>query len=237
MDDENNFSTEDDPISNEWLATYGDLVTLLMCFFVLLYSMAVIDQGKAKQAIASLNKMGILSQQGEISSGVGESILENPAIISEEQQQMDSIHDEVKKIIEQKGLESGIEVKNEPKGVLIRFKDDVIYDVGSAELKPAAKVILAQISDILKKYNKNIRIEGHTDSLPIQSGKYESNWELSSARAISVVKFLSTELPVDKRIKQQSFEVSGYGEFKPIAPNDTEQNMRKNRRIEMLIIK
>jgi len=236
MDDENNFSAEDDPISNEWLATYGDLVTLLMCFFVLLYSMAVIDQGKAKQAIASLNKMGILSQQGEISSGVGESILENPAIISE-QQQMDSIHDEVKKIIDQKNLENDVEVKNEAKGVLIRFKDDVIYDVGSAELKPAAKVILTQISDVLKKYNKNIRIEGHTDSLPIQSGKYESNWELSSARAISVVKFLSSELPLDKRIKQQSFEVSGYGEFRPIAPNDTDQNRQKNRRIEMLIIK
>lgn len=236
MDDENNFSAEDDPISNEWLATYGDLVTLLMCFFVLLYSMAVIDQGKAKQAIASLNKMGILSQQGEISSGVGESILENPAIISE-QQQMDSIHDEVKKIIDQKNLENDVEVKNETKGVLIRFKDDVIYDVGSAELKPAAKVILTQISDVLKKYNKNIRIEGHTDSLPIQSGKYESNWELSSARAISVVKFLSSELPLDKRIKQQSFEVSGYGEFRPIAPNDTDQNRQKNRRIEMLIIK
>jgi chemotaxis protein MotB len=237
MDEENNFSKEDDPISNEWLATYGDLVTLLMCFFVLLYSMAVIDQGKAKQAMASLNKMGVLSQQGDISSGAGDTLLENPAIISEEQKQMDSIHAEVKKIIEQKGLDNDVEVKDEAKGVLIRFKDDVIYDVGSAQLKPDAKVILAQISDVLKKYNKNIRIEGHTDSLPIQSGKYESNWELSSARAISVVKFLSIELPLDKRIKQQSFEVSGYGEFRPIVPNDTEQNRQKNRRIEMLIIK
>lgn len=237
MDEENNFSTEDDPISNEWLATYGDLVTLLMCFFVLLYSMAVIDQGKAKQAISSLNKMGILSQVGDMNSTAGNTILENTEIISEQQQQMDSIHDEVKKIIDQKNLENDVEVKNETKGVLIRFKDDVIYDVGSAELKPAAKVILTQISDVLKKYNKNIRIEGHTDSLPIQSGKYESNWELSSARAISVVKFLSSELPLDKRIKQQSFEVSGYGEFRPIAPNDTDQNRQKNRRIEMLIIK
>jgi chemotaxis protein MotB len=237
MDEENNFSKEDDPISNEWLATYGDLVTLLMCFFVLLYSMAVIDQGKAKQVISSLNKMGILSERGDINSTVGNSILENTAIISQEQQQMDSIHDEVKKIIEQKSLQDDVEVKNEAKGVLIRFKDDLIYDVGSAELKPAAKLILTQISDILKKYNKNIKIEGHTDSLPIQSGKYESNWELSSARAISVVKFLSSELPLDKRIKQQSFEVSGYGEFRPIVPNDTEQNRQKNRRIEMLIIK
>jgi chemotaxis protein MotB len=237
MDEENNFSTEDDPISNEWLATYGDLVTLLMCFFVLLYSMAVIDQGKAKQVISSLNKMGILSERGDINSTVGNSILENTAIISQEQQQMDSIHDEVKKIIEQKSLQDDVEVKNEAKGVLIRFKDDLIYDIGSAELKPGAKVILTQISDILKKYNKSIRIEGHTDNLPIQSGKYESNWELSSARAISVVKFLSSELPIDKRIKQQSFEVSGYGEFRPIVPNDTEQNRQKNRRIEMLIIK
>ncbi|MCB2290553.1 flagellar motor protein MotB [Clostridium sp. CS001] len=237
MDEENNFSTEDDPISNEWLATYGDLVTLLMCFFVLLYSMAVIDEGKAKQAISSLNKMGILSQQGDINSSLSDSILEGTAIISEEQQQMDSIHSEVKKIIEQKNLQNEVEVINEAKGVLIRFKDDVIYDVGSADLKPGAKVILAQISDVLKKYNKNIRVEGHSDNLPIQSGKYESNWELSSARAISVVKFLTSELPLDKRIKEQSFEVSGYGEFKPIVPNDTDQNRQKNRRIEMLIIK
>lgn len=238
MDEENNFTTEDDPISNEWLATYGDLVTLLMCFFVLLYSMAVIDQGKAKQVIDSFNKMGVISQQGNINLTVGNSIVDNnTAMVSQEQQEMDSLHDEVRKIIERKNLQDDVEVKNEPKGVLIRFKDDVIYDTASAELKPGAKVILTQISDILKKYNKNIRIEGHTDNIPIQSGKYESNWELSSARAISVVKFLSSELPPEKCIKQQSFEVSGYGEFRPLVPNDSDENRQKNRRIEMLIIK
>lgn len=238
MDDENNFTTEDEGISNEWLATYGDLVTLLMCFFVLLYSMAVIDQSKAKQVIASLNNMGIVSQKGDIKSSIGDSIENiNATIVEQQGYEMDNIYKEVKKLIEQEKLEDNVEIKNQENGVLIRFKDDIIYDTGSAELKPAAKATLTQISAILKKYNKKIKIEGHTDNIPIQHGKYENNWELSSARAISVVRFLSSEIPVNKRIGQQNFEVSGYGEYRPIAPNDTEQNRQKNRRIEVLIIK
>ncbi|MBU3127749.1 OmpA/MotB family protein [Clostridium tagluense] len=241
MDEENNFDTEDEGINNEWLATYGDLVTLLMCFFVLLYSMAVIDQSKAKQAISSLNNMGILSQKGDIKSSVGNSMLDNKVAIvgsaEKTEQEMDNLYKEVKKIVDKKNLQSSIEVENQAKGVLIRFKDDMIFDTASAELKPGAKVILTQMSDVLKKYNKNIRVEGHSDNIPIKTGKYESNWELSSARAISVVKFLTSEIPPDKRIKEQSFEVAGYGAFRPIVSNDTEKNREKNRRIELIIIK
>ncbi|GCD12305.1 OmpA/MotB family protein [Clostridium tagluense] len=238
MDEENNFDTEDEGINNEWLATYGDLVTLLMCFFVLLYSMAVIDQSKAKQAIASLNNMGAFSQQSGAKPSVGNGILDkNAAIVGSAEQQMDNIYKEVKKIVDKKNLQSSIEVENQPKGVLIRFKDDMIFDTASAELKPGAKAILTQMSDVLKKYNKNIRVEGHSDNIPIKTGKYESNWELSSARAISVVKFLTSEIPPDKRIKEQSFEVAGYGAFRPIVSNDTEKNREKNRRIELIIIK
>ncbi|MCB2298734.1 OmpA/MotB family protein [Clostridium tagluense] len=241
MDDENNFDTEDEGINNEWLATYGDLVTLLMCFFVLLYSMAVIDQSKAKQAISSLNNMGVLSQKGDIKSSVGNSMLDNKVAIvgsaEKTEQEMDNLYKEVKKIVDKKNLQSSIEVENQAKGVLIRFKDDMIFDTASAELKPGAKVILTQMSDVLKKYNRNIRVEGHSDNIPIKTGKYESNWELSSDRAISVVKFLTSEIPPDKRIKEQSFEVAGYGAFRPIVSNDTEKNRQKNRRIELIIIK
>ncbi|MBZ9636309.1 flagellar motor protein MotB [Clostridium sp. FP1] len=238
MDEENNFDTEDEGISNEWLATYGDLVTLLMCFFVLLYSMAVIDQSKAKQAMASLNNMGAFSQQSGTKPSVGNGMLDkNVAIVGSAEQQMDNLYKEVKKIVDKKNLQSSIEVENQAKGVLIRFKDDMIFDTASAELKPGAKVILTQMSDVLKKYNKNIKVEGHSDNIPIKTGKYESNWELSSARAISVVKFLTSEIPPDKRIKEQSFEVAGYGAFRPIVSNDTEKNRQKNRRIELIIIK
>ncbi|MBW9158917.1 OmpA family protein [Clostridium sp. FP2] len=238
MDEENNFDTEDEGINNEWLATYGDLVTLLMCFFVLLYSMAVIDQSKAKQAIASLNNMGAFSQQSGAKPSAGNGMLDkNAAIVGSAEQQMDNIYKEVKKIVDKKNLQSSIEVENQQKGVLIRFKDDMIFDTASAELKPGAKAILTQMSDVLKKYNKNIRVEGHSDNIPIKTGKYESNWELSSARAISVVKFLTSEIPPDKRIKEQSFEVAGYGAFRPIVSNDTEKNREKNRRIELIIIK
>ncbi|MCB2313934.1 OmpA family protein [Clostridium tagluense] len=238
MDEENNFDTEDEGINNEWLATYGDLVTLLMCFFVLLYSMAVIDQSKAKQAIASLNNMGAFSQQSGAKPSVGNGMLDkNAAIVGSAEQQMDNIYKEVKKIVDKKNLQSSIEVENQQKGVLIRFKDDMIFDTASAELKPGAKAILTQMSDVLKKYNKNIRVEGHSDNIPIKTGKYESNWELSSARAISVVKFLTSEIPPDKRIREQSFEVAGYGAFRPIVSNDTEKNREKNRRIELIIIK
>jgi chemotaxis protein MotB len=228
---------DDDAGGGEWLATYGDLVTLLLCFFVLLYSMSTIDNAKFKKAIQAFNSMGIAGQSGSITPGNGDVVEQfNVYNAIEVQQEMESIYKEVKELVDSKGLDKDVQVEKVDAGVLLRFKDEILFDVAQADLKENAKSTLNRLGDILRKYNKMIRIEGHTDNVPIKTSKFRSNWELSTARAISVVRYYTEEIAAEQRINPQKFEVSGYGEYHPIAANDTPQNKQKNRRIELTII-
>lgn len=154
-----------------------------------------------------------------------------------EEKKMDEIYNEVKRIIELEGLNSEIAVKKSERGIGLVFRDDLLFDKGQAVVKPDVKKILYSLANILKEYNKNIRIEGHTDNIPIKNNYFNSNWELSTARAISVVKYYTEELPVNERISPNVFEVAGLSEHSPVAPNDTDENRQKNRRIEIIIIK
>lgn len=232
-----NYNMDDDEGGgSEWLATYGDLVTLLLCFFVLLYSMSVIDTAKFKQAAESLNEMGIMLQTGSLTPSVGDSISDLDVYSAKSgEEKLDEIYKEVKDIIDSGGLTKDVEVKKVDKGVLLRFKNEILFDVGQADLKTDAKDNLKRLGKVLRKNNKSIKVEGHTDNVPISNSQYRSNWELSTARAISVVRYFTEELPGDQRLNPKNFEVSGYGEYHPIAPNSTDDNKQKNRRIEITI--
>lgn len=122
---------------------------------------------------------------------------------------MDEIYNEVKRIIALEGLDSEIAVKKSERGIGLVFRDDLLFDKGQAIVKPDVKKILYSLANILKKYNKNIRIEGHTDNIPIKNNYFDSNWELSTTRAISVVKYYTEELSVNERISPNVFEVAG----------------------------
>ena len=229
---------DDDAGGAEWLATYGDLVTLLLCFFVLLFSMSTVDNQKFKRAIFALNSMGIMGQSGSVKENVGDSIsnmdIYNAIYVQEE---MDDIYTKVKEIVDSKGLSEDVQGEKVGPGVLLRFKDEILFDPGQADLKVNAKNTLQRLGEILKVHDKNIRIEGHTDNVPINTSRFRSNWELSASRAISVVKYFTEELASEERIDPKKFEVSGYGEYHPIAANDSAQNKQKNRRIEITILK
>jgi len=227
---------DDDGGGNEWLATYGDLVTLLLCFFILLYSMSVVDTAKFKQAAESLNNMGIMLQTGGVNPDIGNSISDLDVYSAKSgEKQIDDIYKEVKDIIDSGGLTKDVEVKRVEKGVLLRFKNEILFDVAQADLKPNAKDNLSKLGKVLRKHNKAIKVEGHTDNVPISNSEYRSNWELSTARAISVVRYFTEELPSNQRLNPKNFEVSGYGEYHPIAPNNNDENKQKNRRIEITI--
>jgi chemotaxis protein MotB len=231
---------DDDAGGSEWLATYGDLVTLLLCFFILLFSMSTVDNQKFKKVISALNSMGITGQSGSVTENVGDTIssldIYNSIDIQEE---MDDIYSKVKAMIESKGLSQDINVEKVEAGVLLRFKNEILFDSGQAELKENARNTLEMLGEILRSYDKNIRIEGHTDNVPVNTSnnRFRSNWELSSARSISVVRYFTEDVPAEQRIDPKKFEVSGYGEYHPIAPNNSPQNKQKNRRIEITILK
>lgn len=243
MNDDFNVDSDDESGGDEWLATYGDLVTLLLCFFVLLFAMSTVDAKKFQAAAASVN----ISFSGGSSAGMnqaGDSVvnlfelpIENNSESKTEEETMDEIYNEAKKILSSEGLDSEILVKKSERGVLLTFRDDLLFDKGQSILKTDVKKTLYSFAYILKKYNKKIRIEGHTDNIPIKNSTFDSNWELSTARSISVVKYFTEELPLNERISSNIFEVAGLGEHSPVAPNDTDENRQKNRRIEIIILR
>lgn len=228
--------------STSWLVTYSDMVTLLLCFFVLLFAFSEIDAQKFQAIIKSFQgSLGVLDG--------GKTIQEAPYINldrlpedlttiekkdAEDFRKLKALIDEYAK---EKGLQTKLLATIEERGLVIRILDNVFFDSGKAEIKPKAKEILTYIGDILKREEfkgKHIKIEGHTDTDPIiSSRKYPTNWELSAIRATNVLRYLVEEIGIEgNRVSS-----AGYSYYRPIAPNDTPENKAKNRRVDVLILK
>jgi chemotaxis protein MotB len=142
------------------------------------------------------------------------------------------IAEQLKKLINDEKLADYVNVIVEEKKVRIVLKQPILFDSGSAELKPDAGPVLADIGAVIQKTRNPIDIEGHTDNVPIHTGKYDSNWDLSFDRAYSVIKFMVK----DVGISPLRMKTIGYGEYRPIAPNDNSDNRSKNRRIEINVL-
>ena len=185
-----------------WLNTYADLVTLLMCFFVILFSMSTIDNRKFKKMLMSFASSNVIiedlaSDGGVLPDDVG--IFEG-GYTREEEERFEQISEELKQFVEENNLQGNVSVYKEYEGVLIRFDDSILFDKGSAQLKGNALKILMDMAGLLHSYERVIRVEGHTDNDPINTAVYPSNWELSTARAVNVVKYLISQVPEEIRI-------------------------------------
>lgn len=219
----------------EWMVTFSDAMTLLMVFFILLFSMSTVDAKKEKQLSTAFNN--VFNGGGSnpiIGEGVGEDTLLNDGDSSEEalEDSQQSLIDILNGIINEKGLEDFISVQKVERGVSVILVDSLLFQSGSADLKAESKALLMDISKVLNEIDNQIIVEGHTDNLPIHTYLFSSNWELSTARAVVVTRFLVESAGVNPtRISAQ-----GYGEFRPIAPNDTAENKAKNRRVSILIL-
>ena len=146
------------------------------------------------------------------------------------------LEEKIKEYLEQNDLQDKVKVVNEDQGLLLRFQDSILFDQGSASLKSQSNVILKYISDILKSPNfkdKFITVEGHTDNVPIRNSTYSSNWELSVARACNVVRYLIEV----QGLNPTRLSAAGYSEYHPVGKNDTVENMGKNRRVDIMIMK
>lgn len=233
----------------EWMATYSDLVTLLLCFFAIMFSMSSIDASKFKAFINSFNDgLSIYYENGStIGEGnmLGNGINQFPAfeevfyqelnmnLVKDKQKEIEERAEEFESFVELAKLEDRVKVEYTDSYIKVQLLDDsVLFDIGEADLKDSAKKMLTVLNDELMKYTEHIiKIEGHTDNVPISTEKYPSNWYLSSARAISVAEYL---------IKSHSFNpekisADGRGEYSPIASNSTFEGRAKNRRVELYI--
>ena len=223
---------EQSPGSPAWLTTYSDLVTLLLCFFVLLFSFSTVDAQKFKAIMSSF--------QGGTGVMEGGTVLDPPIPIEDEVDMDTDLMDLMEYLEEYAdtlGLGNKIIIEIEERGIVVRFMDDVFFDSGSAEIKPESFEILKSVAELLNReefINRQIRVEGHTDSDPIlRSSKYPTNWELSSNRATNVLRYLvEIELMDGERVSS-----SNYSYYRPIAPNDTPENKARNRRVDIIILK
>lgn len=233
----------------EWMATYSDLVTLLLCFFAIMFSMSSIDASKFKAFINSFNDgLSIYYENGStIGEGnmLGNGINQFPAfeevfyqelnmnLVKDKEKEIKERAEEFESFIEMSNLEQQVAVEYTDSYIKLQLLDDsLLFDIGEAKLTDPAEKMLEVLGEELKKYTQHtIKIEGHTDNMPIRTEKYPSNWYLSSARAISVAEYL---------IRSQSFDpekisADGRGEFSPIASNDNFEGRAKNRRVELYI--
>jgi chemotaxis protein MotB len=216
--------------SERWLLTYADLITLLLIFFIVLYAMSQVDKKKFDAVSASLAIVFGGVGRGGVLDG-GRSIMPGQKVYKEHLE-MQNTEQKVRRMIAQKGLEGKISTDLGPRGLVISVKDTVLFEVGSADLTPAAKEIVRSVAHILAAMPNSIRVEGHTDNVPIHTRQYFSNWELSTARATNVLQYFIAH----GNISPERLSAAGYGEYKPSVPNSSERNRALNRRVDIVLL-
>ena len=204
--------------------TFADTMTLLLTFFILLYSISAVDSEKLKE----LSKALQYSLTGDSSVKELQSI-DDLKIDIEEGTKYEDLAAKLNKIIEQNSLTDEIKIREEDRGIVLEVDESILFDSGKAEIKDSSINVLDTIATIIQETDNEIVAEGNTDNVPV---KYRSNWELSTERALSIVRYLIEE----KNINPNRISLKGYGEFNPIVPNDSDENKAKNRRVDILVV-
>ncbi len=241
---------EDEPKKGApaYMNTYGDMMTLLLTFFVLLFAMSTIDAEKF-EALASSFKASVSIFEGGQTIRIDNNVLENGMSqfpVKETQfsvqqayqkdQETAKAEEDIKAYIKAKEIDDKVTVQKNGDIIVIRFADIILFDQGKANIKPGAIPSLNLVGEKLREYldmGYHLQVEGHTDNDPIHTIQFPSNWELSSARAIAVMRFYLEEM--DFNPSQISAE--GKGEYHPISSNTTKEGRAQNRRVEIKLSK
>jgi len=220
-----------------WMNTYADLVTLLLCFFVLLFAMSKADEGRIKAFMAGFEGgAGILDggKMLEFEKNIGQ-MLES-AVDGLSDEELGVLQNILQEMVESEQLTGQISVTRNERGIIISLMDKILFDPGLAEIKLEANTIIEQVGIILNMdefKDRSVAVEGHSDNDPVRYvNMYPTNWELSTARATNVLRFLVEKSDVNP----VRISAAGYSFYHPIAPNDTPENKAKNRRADIVIL-
>jgi chemotaxis protein MotB len=234
------------------MVSFADFMTLLFALFVVLFAISNVDEDKLEQVADSVQTaFGVMDHSGEtLLPHPGGKVQPIPGVIppkkkatqedskpsaaaSKAQTQDKALAERLQQLVtQQAGLSASVALRQEARGVVLQLNDTLLFDSGSSALRPAARRELATLARELSRLKQPLRIEGHTDNVPVRGSGYTSNWDLSAARATSVLRFLldATSLP------PAGFSVAGYGEFRPIASNASATGRAKNRRVDIVIL-
>lgn len=245
-----------------WLTTYSDMVTLLLCFFVMLFAMSVIDVQKFEDISRSIKNslirtgnggsllyqnMGkrILTVNFVNPDETGQKIVDNERyiqtveeiILNDKEKLRQERFARAKEQLSQDFTELGIadlaEIIEEKEFIIVRLNEQILFKPGSAEILEEGKKTLDVVGESLRVLDTDITVEGHTDTVPINTPLFPTNWELSTRRATNVVLYLVNEIGMDPA----RLTAAGCGEYRPIADNSTAEGRSINRRVELKIMK
>lgn len=224
----------------EWVVTYGDMVTLLLCFFVALFDTSEADVVQTEMLISSLNNVGIGGSTGgnTLSPGklaeLGNTIATLPSM--EKGKYLGTAMKKAVSLFQPEVKSNKVRVSSNERGIVISLASDAFFRPASAQVNiEETRDLLVKLAGLLSSdelKGRKFAIEGHTDSSPVDpAGPWESNWELSAARAINTLHYLS-----DFGVEERRFRVAGFADTIPLSSNDTEEGRAYNRRIDVIIL-
>lgn len=213
-----------------WMTTFSDLMSLLLTFFILLYSMSSV----------SLEKFNEASQSIQLAFNGGDSVIEGSTVIDTETEtseetidpELVKMYNEVVAFLEAKEMTSQASVEYDQDGIYVNIQESILFGSGSAIIADSGKGTLNDLGDLIKQFENEVVVEGYTDNVPMNNANFSSNWELSTGRALSVLRYLSEVRNIDPT----RLSAKGYGEYHPIVPNDSEENKAKNRRVNIVLV-
>ncbi|MGE4552873.1 MAG: flagellar motor protein MotB [Desulfovibrionaceae bacterium] len=215
-----------------WTLTLADMMTLLLCFFVLLLTLSQVDRQRyeAMSSVMARAMGGKAAPQaaGAPAPGAPPASLADAAAAP--RRNLFELQLELAARIGEDRTHVDLAMRTDPYGVAIRLGDELLFDSGSAELKPGAEALLSRLAGPLADSPYHLEVEGHTDDVPIHAGAFPSNWELSAARAAAVARYL-----MDHGLDRTRVKVVGLADTRPVAGNDTDQGRAANRRVVILV--
>jgi len=219
---------------SNWLCTFNDLITLLMVFFVLIFTMGSGDSDKFEEMRNSIMRgLGLLDSKGMGSSG----LVKGPGAVrrlSQQEKDPSEISNEIKDYVaDMNSAMPWIDASITEHGVTINLEGSVAFEPGIADISPRVFPALEGIGKLINKIPNAVRVEGHSDNVPISTPKFPSNWELSIARAVNVTKYLIAHA----NVSPLRLSAAGYGDSKPLLSNDTAKHRAKNRRVEIVLLR
>jgi len=206
------------PSTDRWLVSYADFVTLLFALFVVLFAVARSERASAKQLAESF-KQAISNRPAAPSTPPPATELTSAFRRLEEQLAPEIAAGKMK-------------VALETRGVVISLREGAFFASGSDGLNPAALGSMAKVAAVIHDIPNSVRLEGHTDSVPIKNGRFHSNWELSAARSIAALTYFASTFG----ISPDRFSISGYADNLPVADNESEDGRAQNRRVDVVIV-
>ena len=233
----------EDHVDESWLIPYADILTLLLALFIVLFAASEINAQKFKEISDSFNSelqggKNILDHEAAVETVVPVDLVKSEEVsqpeftIEEDLEQLREIREKIEGYIEENGLSPRLQTELTKKGLVMKITEGILFPPGGASISEASRQTVREISNLLvTEYPREILIEGHTDNVPSNPAEFSSNWELSSARAINLMKVLLE----NEALQPNYFSATGYSEYRPVATNDTAKGRAENRRVEVLI--